>query len=367
MSSRRCVLPTLLIASSLALGAAPAGAAPNGSLATDIQTTTNAGCTAEAGSGGPICELPDVESTDLGAGQSQAICETTFDGLSALGYGQASALAFSDATSAKVLLNANALAHVGIGGESENGAVEGDFVDLINGPGILAGCARGAGTATAFFFVSEPVLVCSRVSGIDGCSDDANPASVTIEVNVDDSVNDKLAIASADAGAGSGDGHGCGGCEGGNGACLIATDSVFFSVSVSAEAMAFFGETDQQQGFAGLVACVTRLSDELELSLCPADGTNRVGTPHTVIATVRAKGCPVPGVAVEFEVGGANSGRSGADVTDEHGRASFTYVGAVAGNDTIRACATSVNGSRFDGPCGSANKYWQSARRFFRR
>ena len=101
--------------------------------------------------------------------------------------------------------------------------------------------------------------------------------------------------------------------------------------------------------------------DAPNLDLDPATGTNRVGTPHTVTATVtQSDGSPRPGVVVSFIVTGANAGAAGtcapADCTsDSAGQVKFTYTGTAEGEDTINAAIT-VDGSR---QTETATKTWE--------
>jgi hypothetical protein len=74
------------------------------------------------------------------------------------------------------------------------------------------------------------------------------------------------------------------------------------------------------------------------LSLTPAQGTNPVGTDHTLTAALSEGGSPLgSGERILFTVSGANS-TSSQVLTDASGRVQFTYVGPNAGQDTITAC-----------------------------
>lgn len=76
---------------------------------------------------------------------------------------------------------------------------------------------------------------------------------------------------------------------------------------------------------------------QLLIELAPATATNPVGTPHTVTATVRnEQGDLIPDQVVGFAVSGANSA-GGSATTGADGQATFTYTGAVPGQDTITA------------------------------
>jgi uncharacterized repeat protein (TIGR01451 family) len=76
-----------------------------------------------------------------------------------------------------------------------------------------------------------------------------------------------------------------------------------------------------------------------QIDLTPDSATNPVGTSHTVTATVREDGTPVVETEVEFLVlSGPNAGKSGSDVTDGAGQATFTYADTGgAGTDEIQA------------------------------
>ncbi|MGA2891124.1 MAG: LamG-like jellyroll fold domain-containing protein [Terracidiphilus sp.] len=69
------------------------------------------------------------------------------------------------------------------------------------------------------------------------------------------------------------------------------------------------------------------------------------GSSQGFIATLEDQyGTPESGVAVTFTVAGVN-GNTGSATTDSNGIASFAYIGANAGNDTVQATAT-VNGQQ---------------------
>jgi hypothetical protein len=75
------------------------------------------------------------------------------------------------------------------------------------------------------------------------------------------------------------------------------------------------------------------------LSLTPETATNDTGDPHTVSAELKdSSGNPVPGADIVFEVTGANPQPAATRTTDAMGKASYTYTGANAGADTIKAC-----------------------------
>ena len=74
------------------------------------------------------------------------------------------------------------------------------------------------------------------------------------------------------------------------------------------------------------------------ITLTPKTATNPVGTNHTVTATVAGTGDPVPNRNVNFTViSGPNAGLTGSAITDSSGHATFTYLGNIAGTDTIQA------------------------------
>jgi hypothetical protein len=96
-----------------------------------------------------------------------------------------------------------------------------------------------------------------------------------------------------------------------------------------------------------------------QMTLEPAEATNRIGTPHTVTATLTDEsGTPVPGATIQFNVTGANTA-AGVNATDASGEATFTYAGTNIGDDTITACYNADASP--DGSCeaeASAIKHW---------
>ena len=74
------------------------------------------------------------------------------------------------------------------------------------------------------------------------------------------------------------------------------------------------------------------------LDLSPSSATNRVGSQHTVTATLRLNQNPSSGNTITFQVQGANTA-TGTAVTNSNGIATFTYTGSNAGVDTITATA----------------------------
>jgi uncharacterized repeat protein (TIGR01451 family) len=89
---------------------------------------------------------------------------------------------------------------------------------------------------------------------------------------------------------------------------------------------------------------ITTVKSPFELTLSPASATNRVGSQHTVTATLTFKGQPDPGRQINFTATGANQA-SGSDTTDSAGHATFTYTGGNAGTDTITACYPNSDGA----------------------
>jgi hypothetical protein len=67
--------------------------------------------------------------------------------------------------------------------------------------------------------------------------------------------------------------------------------------------------------------------DFASVGLAPLTATNPPGTSHTVTATARSiTKTPVPGVTIDFRVmSGPNAGKTGTDITDANGEATFTY------------------------------------------
>ena len=100
------------------------------------------------------------------------------------------------------------------------------------------------------------------------------------------------------------------------------------------------------------------VSDSIALS--PLTATNPVNTPHTVTATVRRSGSPLPNQVVTFTVTGANAGATGTCspagcITNASGLVTFTYTGTNVGNDTITGSFTDINGSL---QSATAQKTW---------
>jgi YD repeat-containing protein len=78
------------------------------------------------------------------------------------------------------------------------------------------------------------------------------------------------------------------------------------------------------------------------LMLSPsAAGPNITGTTQTLKATLKSNaGVPIPDIAVQFTISGANAQTSGA-TTDSNGIATLTYQSTASGTDSIQATATS--------------------------
>jgi Ca2+-binding RTX toxin-like protein len=99
------------------------------------------------------------------------------------------------------------------------------------------------------------------------------------------------------------------------------------------------------------------------VELSPADDSNRVGTSHLVTAHVEDQfGSPWPGVTVRFSVTGVNP-TSGSGATNASGDATFSYMGASAGDDLIAAFAD-VDGDTTEDPgepADTAEKTWTRA------
>jgi protocatechuate 3,4-dioxygenase beta subunit len=114
---------------------------------------------------------------------------------------------------------------------------------------------------------------------------------------------------------------------------------------------------------AGTATKTYTAAEPATVTVLPPTAINRAGQEHCVTATVRDEfGNPVPDVEVLFEVTGANT-RTGADVTDGAGQATFCYTGTAAGADTIRATADSDGDGQaeFGEPFGLATKMYGPA------
>lgn len=103
-----------------------------------------------------------------------------------------------------------------------------------------------------------------------------------------------------------------------------------------------------------------------EITLDPATSTNPAGTNHTVTATVKVGGNPLPNELMSFSVlAGPNTGEvsdpgeCSTDPncnTDANGQTSWTYTSnGNVGTDIIQACFTDDNGQQH---CAKASKEW---------
>jgi hypothetical protein len=91
------------------------------------------------------------------------------------------------------------------------------------------------------------------------------------------------------------------------------------------------------------------------MSLTPVEDDNPEHTNHTVTATLREQGAPLPGATINFTVTGTNPG-SGSSVTDAAGQTTFTWSGE-EGDDIVSACYDNDG----NGSCeavASAIKHW---------
>ncbi len=77
------------------------------------------------------------------------------------------------------------------------------------------------------------------------------------------------------------------------------------------------------------------------ITLSPPAATSTVGEEFTLTSTVSSNGIPLPGVEVTFNVAsGPHAGLTGNATTGADGKASFTYIGAIPGRDSITATFT---------------------------
>ncbi len=104
-----------------------------------------------------------------------------------------------------------------------------------------------------------------------------------------------------------------------------------------------------------------------DITLDPPTAVNETGTNHTVTATIKAGGNPVPGELVSFSVtAGPNMGQVSDPgecttdpncMTDANGQTSWTYTSnGVPGVDTIEACFADKQGQKH---CAKATKEWR--------
>src|SRR5918997_5848938 len=87
-----------------------------------------------------------------------------------------------------------------------------------------------------------------------------------------------------------------------------------------------------------------------QLTLEPATATNTVGEEHCVTARLRGsqgQGNPIAGASIRFSVSGANTA-TGTGVTDNSGRAEFSYTGTRAGEEIITPNADLDNDGQLD-------------------
>ena len=100
------------------------------------------------------------------------------------------------------------------------------------------------------------------------------------------------------------------------------------------------------------------------LTLTPETASNPINTAHTVTAELKDNlGNPVPGSKVVFEVCGANPQAAVTATTGIDGKATDTYTGTSAGDDTIKACLDN-NGNDACDPgevTDTAAKTWTAA------
>jgi Ca2+-binding RTX toxin-like protein len=150
-----------------------------------------------------------------------------------------------------------------------------------------------------------------------------------------------------------------------------------------AEGEAPFGFTNDTPGSNTITACIdendNQTCDEGEpsatatktwevgpatdISLAPADATNRPGDPHTVTATVTDDfDNPVEGQAVHFDVagGGVPLPDSGDDDSDADGEAEFGFTNQSESANTITACIDENDNQTCDDgePSADATKMW---------
>jgi len=93
-----------------------------------------------------------------------------------------------------------------------------------------------------------------------------------------------------------------------------------------------------------------------KLDLEPKTASNPTGTTHTVTATLTKNGVPQSGQTIHFTVTGANN-TSGNATTDASGVATFSYVGANVGTDTITATFDANNDGVLEA-ADAATKTW---------
>ncbi len=75
-----------------------------------------------------------------------------------------------------------------------------------------------------------------------------------------------------------------------------------------------------------------------DIQLTPGSSSGTVGTNYTATATIQENGAAVANKTVSFSVtSGPHAGKTGTDVTDANGKATFSYTGTRSGTDTIVA------------------------------
>jgi Bacterial Ig-like domain (group 1) len=93
------------------------------------------------------------------------------------------------------------------------------------------------------------------------------------------------------------------------------------------------------------------------IALTPVEATNPLGAEHTLTATVTEDEKPVVGTTVTFEViAGPNKGLKGTALTNEEGKATFSYTSSVPGTDVIHA--TFVDAEERTETSNTAEKTW---------
>jgi hypothetical protein len=124
------------------------------------------------------------------------------------------------------------------------------------------------------------------------------------------------------------------------------------------------GNNSQETGEPSASVTVNWVSNvPSSLALTADTNSPAIGSSDTFTATVKnADGTLLPGVTVRFAASGANSD-SGSGATDKNGKASFSYSGANAGDDTISAYAdANHNGSKDSGePSATVKVTWSTA------
>lgn len=86
----------------------------------------------------------------------------------------------------------------------------------------------------------------------------------------------------------------------------------------------------------GLAVIGERTCAQAQIKLAPSFAEHKVGTQHTVTASVAECGGVTPGATVAFSVSGSNP-QTGTALTSASGQATFSYTGSFAGTDHIVA------------------------------